>query len=35
MENKSDTHVRVQKNGIEGWLHKTTWNRIGMESNKD
>lgn len=35
MENKSDTHVRVQKNGIEGWLHKTTWTRIGEQSNRD
>ncbi len=35
MENKSDTHVRVQKNGTLGWLHKTTWKRIGEQSNQE
>lgn len=33
MENKD--FVKVQKNGIEGRLHITTWKRIGEESNKE
>lgn len=32
---KSETHVKVQKNGNEGWLHKTTWKRIGEHNNKE
>jgi hypothetical protein len=35
MEDKSQTHIRVQKNGVEGWLAKTTWTRIGGNANKD
>jgi len=27
--------VNVQKNGIPGTLHKTTWERIGGHSNKE
>jgi len=33
MENKD--FVKVQKNGVEGRLHITTWKRIGEESNKE
>lgn len=33
MENTQ--YVRVQKNGQEGRLHITTWERIGKENNKD
>lgn len=31
----SDTHVRVEKNGIQDTLPKTTWNAIGGSDNKD
>lgn len=27
--------VKVQKNGVEGKLHVTTWERIGKENNKE
>jgi hypothetical protein len=27
--------VKVQKNGVEGKLHITTWERIGKENNKE
>lgn len=33
MENEQ--FVKVQKNGVPGRLHVTTWKRIGMESNKE
>ena len=32
---KSSTHVKVQKNGIEDLLPKTTWQAIGGQDNKD
>lgn len=32
---KSQTHVKVVKNGIEDWLPKTTWKAIGESDNKD
>lgn len=28
-------YVIAQKNGIEGYLHQTTWTRIGGHENKD
>lgn len=32
---KSSTHVKVTKNGIEDWLPKATWKAIGESDNKD
>jgi len=32
---RSSTHVKVIKNGIEDWLPKTVWKAIGENDNKD
>lgn len=32
---KSSTHVKVIKNGIEDWLPKATWKAIGENDNID
>lgn len=34
-KDKSSTHVRVIKNGIEDWFPKTVWESIGGNDNKD
>ncbi len=32
---RTESHVRVTKNGIEDWLPKATWKSIGEQENKD